>query len=105
MPLPTLESLDSLLDGTTMTVLGDSLTYDGVAHKGFVDYGEQTRVGIGAIEQDMTVQIRRADIPVRPSASNRVVLARLPGETYQPAAVELDDSGNHWVFALKRVRL
>lgn len=104
MAIPTIESLTPLLDEKTVGIAGDSLVYDGDAMRGFVDYGEQARLGIGAIEQDMVCQIRRVDVPTRPGSINRITLPAIAGKTFRPSSVQLDDGGTYWVFTLKEVK-
>ena len=83
--------------------VGDSIVYDGGTIKGFIDHEEMNRGGIGAIEQDMSVQILRSDVPARPGSTNRITLPKLPGKTFKPVNVRMDDGATWWVFDLKEV--
>lgn len=103
MALPTLSGFTATLDGMTVGLLGDPLTYDGDTIKGFIDHEEMNRGGIGAIEQDMSVQIMRSDVPTRPGSTNRITLPKLPGKTFKPVNVRMDDGATWWVFDLKEV--
>jgi hypothetical protein len=105
MALPTLTSLTAKLDEMTAGLLGDPFDYDGLTFFGFVDYGEENRQAVGAIEQDMFIQVRVVDVPVRPNADNRIVLPKKPGKSYKPVNVTLDDGGTWWVFSLKEIKL
>lgn len=103
MAIPTLEDMTERLDEGTAMLVGDPLTYDGNTINGFIDHVEMNRGGIGAIEQDMSVQILRSDIPTRPGSANRITLPKLPGKTFKPVNVRLDDGATFWVFDLKEV--
>lgn len=103
MAIPTLNSLTPLLNASTLGLLGDLLGYDGDTINGFVDHAEQVHGGIGAVEQDITVQISIADVPTRPGGSNRITLPSYAGRIFKPVGVSTDDSGTFWVFALKEM--
>lgn len=103
MAIPTLEDMTERLDEGSAMLVGDSLVYDGTTIKGFIDHVEMNRGGIGAIEQDMSVQIMRSDVPTRPAATNRITLPKIAGKTFKPVNVRLDDGATWWVFDLKEV--
>jgi hypothetical protein len=71
--------------------------------KAYVDYADAMRsLETGqVIEQDITVEVLIADVPVRPNASCRVILGRIPGKVMKPINVRRDRSGTHWQFEVK----
>lgn len=109
MSLPTLESLEGPMNRACIDTLGDSITYTPVAGAavthGYVNYRDALRdIATGTvIEQDITVAILIVDAPVRPTSPCRIVLGKVPGKTFRPIAVRLDESGDHWEFELEKV--
>lgn len=107
---PDLESIMGDLDGTCMAVLGDSVRYrpaGGVFadRKGYVEYPEALRdlENGRAIEQDIMVQLLKADVPAKPGSQCRITLGRLPGMLFKPVNVRSDRSGTHWEFEVVSV--
>lgn len=100
----------AFLDAPCMDILGDSIAYQTVGGallpmRGYVDFTEQMLdIATGqAIAQDITVEVRHADVPVRPSAQCRVTIARLLGKTFRPVNVRNSADGNHWIFELEKI--
>ncbi|WP_417615309.1 hypothetical protein [Parasphingorhabdus sp.] len=111
MPLPTLESLDALLDSTCSTVLGDLIRYTptstGVAVeiKAFVDHRDAQRAFDSAqvIQQEMNVQVLATLVPAKPNDADRIKLPKYGAQKFKPINVRRDESGNYWEFELKAV--
>lgn len=106
----TLEELESGMDASCMSILGDSITYRPVSGpaksiKAYVSFEELARaLEVGqAIQQAMTCEVQRSDVAVRPSDACRITLAKVPGKTFKPVNVSLDRSGTHWLFELVKV--
>jgi hypothetical protein len=60
--------------------------------------------GFGAaIEQRIEMLVLKADIPMKPKATDRIVTPGAPGKTFQPINVQNDETGFHWLFHLKTV--
>lgn len=105
-----LESLTPDMDAAIDNILGERITYHvsggppiyPLAH---VYYGDaQTDIGAGhAIEQDITVHIRKISLPGIPSSADRIRLGKRPGLTFKPVNPSHDDSGYHWIVKLKIV--
>jgi hypothetical protein len=108
---PTLEDIEgSFLDAPTMAILGDSISYKTsggsfVAIRGYVDFGESARdLETGQIiAQEITVEVLRTDVPVRPNAQCRVTIGKLAGRIYKPVNIRNSEDGNHWLFEVDRV--
>lgn len=107
---PTLESLqDEWLDPQCMAALGDSVSYQpqgggATPLKAYVDFGEALRdIETGTIvDQEISVEMRMADVPVRPNSACRLTFARIPGVTFKPINVMIGSSGTHWKFGVAR---
>lgn len=106
-----LDSLTDELDAVTSEILGERITYrpNGGAPiypKAHVFYADApTDIGAGqAIEQDITVHVRKISLPAMPSSSDRITLSKRPGVTFKPVNPSHDDSGTHWILNLKVVR-
>jgi hypothetical protein len=92
-------AIDELLAGVVI--------FNGVSLAAIVDYREESRDigGIGAVQQDMTVLLRRSLIAHRPDAKNDLItLPKIPGKSWQPIGVGLDESGDYWLFGLREAR-
>lgn len=109
MTAPTLEDIEAgFLDAPCMAVLGDTIQYRPAGRatfatiRGYVEHAEALRdIGTGqVIEQDVTVDVLKSDVPVRPSALCRVRLPKVAGTTFKPANVRSDASGTHWQFEI-----
>lgn len=103
-----LESLTPGMDDAIDDILGERITYrvDGgppIYPKAHVYYGDApTDLGAGvAIEQDITVHIRKISLPRMPNSSDRITLGKRPGKVFKPTSPSLDDSGYHWIVKLK----
>lgn len=106
-----LESLTAGMDDAIDNILGERITYrvDGgppiypLAH---VYYGDAPQdIGAGqAIEQNITVHIRKISLPRMPNSSDRITLGKRLGVTFKPVNPSLDDSGLHWILNLKVVQ-
>lgn len=106
-----LESLTAQLDAVTADVLGERVTYrpNGGAPifpQAHVYYADApTDIGAGqAIEQDITVHIRKISLPAMPNSADRISLSKRPGVVFKPVNPSHDDSGTHWILNLKVVR-
>ena len=106
-----LESLTPEIDAVTADVLGERITYraNGGAPfypKAHVYYADMQRdIGAGqTIEQDITVHIRKVDLPTMPNSADRITLGKRLGVTFKPVNPSHDDSGTHWIVNLKIVR-
>lgn len=109
MTAQTLEEIEAaFLDAPCMAVLGDTIQYraKGLAAfatiRGYVEHADALRdIGTGqVIEQDITVDVRKSDVPVLPDSLCRVRLPKIAGITFKPANVRSDASGTHWRFEL-----
>lgn len=107
----TLEDMEgAFLDAPCMAGLGDSITYKAVVggwnpFLAYVDFAEGQR-GMSvsdAVSQDISVQIMRSDIPVRPSDACRIKFGKIPGKIYKPVNVRLSTSGTYWEFEVVKV--
>ena len=111
MPLPRLQDIDALLDRTCVDVLGDTIQYRATGAAEFtgisahVDYADKLRSieGVEAVDQDMRVELLKADVPAMPAAAVRIRLPLLPGRTFKPVNVGPNSSGTHWAFDLEDV--
>jgi len=109
---PRLEDVEAeLLNEPCMAALGDAVRYKPAAgaftdFSAYVDYGEALRdLETGkAIEQDITVQILKSDVPVKPNSQCRITLGRVPDQTFKPINVRSDRSGAHWEFEVALVQ-
>lgn len=108
----TLESLQgAFLDEPCMAALGDTIEYRPsganryITMLAYVDYTDmmQSLDGAQAIDQDVSVEALRSDIPTKPDSSCRVRLPKLPGKTFKPINVRSDESAAFWLFELKAV--
>jgi hypothetical protein len=106
-----LESLTDEIDAVTADRLGERITYrvnggPPIYPKAHVDYADaQTDIGSGqAIEQDITVHIRKISLPTMPNSADRISLGKRPGVTFKPVNPSHDNSGTHWIVNLKVVR-
>lgn len=106
MPLPTLDALTAVLDSTAVALLGDPLTYVATAGaapvaRGFVDFGESARDfgASAAVEREITVELRIADVPARPTSAARISFGAMPGATFQP--IDITREGTMWRFGVK----
>ncbi len=106
-----LESLTPDMDAAIDEALGERITYHvnggppiyPLAHVNYRDAVQD--IGAGqAIEQDITVSVRKISLPTMPNSADRVRLGKRPGLTFKPVNPSHDDSGYHWVFNLKVVR-
>ena len=111
MPLPRLQDVDALLDRTCVDVLGDTIRYRVAGAPGFidlpahVDYADKLRSieSVDAVDQDIRVELLKADVPAKPGKLVRIELPLLPGRTFHPINVGNNASGTHWAFDLKDV--
>lgn len=108
--MTTLEDLESGMDAECMAILGDSITFrpaggSALAIKAYVNFEDMARSldGTQAIEQNITVQVRKVDLPAKPRAQDRITLGKVAGKIYQPVNVGQDISGTHWNFELRQV--
>jgi hypothetical protein len=106
-----LESLTGELDAVTADILGERITYrvnggPPIYPKAHVNYADaQTDIGAGqAIEQDIILTIRKISLSAMPSSADRIVLGKRPGLNFKPVNPSHDESGTHWIVALKVVR-
>lgn len=111
MTFPRLEDLqDSFLDRKVMDSLGDSISYQPpggsyVPLRAYVDFGEQERdLETGKIiAQEISLEVLRADVPVRPSASSRLTITQYGSQVFRPVNVRLAEDGQHWLFEVEKV--
>lgn len=106
-----LESISDRLMADIEERIGERITYtpqglSAITPRAHVYYADaQTDIGAGqAIEQDITLHIRKSALPHMPRSADRVVLARHPGKTFKPVNPSTDDSGYEWIVNLKVVR-
>lgn len=106
-----MEDFEGAMDRMCIDTLGDSIEYKEAgasgyaAVRGYVEHSEAVRdlqTGM-IIEQDITVELLRADVPARPSGAARVRLPKIAGKTFRPVNVRLGESGTHWLFELEAV--
>ena len=106
-----LESLTPDMDAAIDDILGERITYhvDGgppIYPKAHVTYADAPQdIGAGqAIEQNITVHIRKISLPRMPNSSDRITLGKVMGKVFKPVNPSLDDSGLHWILNLKVVQ-
>jgi predicted YcjX-like family ATPase len=100
-----------MLDRVCVDVLGDTIQYriagasDFTTIAAHVDYADKLRSieGVDAVDQDMRVELLKADVPSKPGATWQIQLPLLPTRRFKPANVGSDASGSHWAFDLKDV--
>ena len=104
-----LEALDETLNGTTLTLLGDTITFTpsgGSARhfKALVDYGDEAELisGSRVVKGDCAVEIPLTEATRTEAAGATYELPRRPGEAFLAKNVRLDDSGKNWLVVLKR---
>lgn len=110
MSMPNWEDMDASLEQTSMSACGETIQYRSAfgafaATKAVVDYGDQeldTGTGI-AFAQDISIEVLKAHVPEKPNGQCRVVLNKLPADTFKPVNVVTDKSGNCWVFSVEKV--
>lgn len=111
MTFPRLEDIeDSFLNRKVMDSLGDSISYKPLGGsyapiRGYVDFGEQERdLETGKIiAQEISVEVMRADVPVRPSATSRLTITQYGAQIFRPVNVRLSEDGRHWLFEVEKV--
>jgi hypothetical protein len=106
-----LESISDRMESDINDRVGERITYiptggGPIYPKAHVNYRDgETDLGAGnAIEQDITIAVRKASIPTMPKSTDRIRLGRRPGVTFKPVNPSTDDSGFDWVFNVKVVR-
>ena len=106
-----LESLTPAMDDAIDNILGESITYrvnggPPIYPKAHVNYGDAPQdLGAGvAIEQDITLSIRKISLPTMPNSSDRITLGKRPGKVFKPVNPSDDDSGYHWIVKLREVK-
>lgn len=106
-----LESLTPSMDAAIDEALGERITYrvnggPPIYPKAHVTYGDAPQdLGAGqAIEQDITLSIRKISLPNMPTSADRITLGKRPGVVFKPTNPSHDDSGYHWIVNLKVVR-
>jgi hypothetical protein len=111
MAIPNIEDFTALLDERARDYLGETIEYaaNGVTFadiKGHVDYRDMVKAMeiSQAIAQDITVAMLMSDVPVKPSATVRLRLAKRAGKDFKPLNVRSDESGTHWEFEVQEVR-
>lgn len=111
MTIPTLEDLEaSFLDAPCMAALGDTILYRAAGRaafatiKGYVEHTEALRdIGTGqVVDQDVTIEVLKTDVPVKPSGLCRIRLPRVTGLTFKAAQARNSPNGNHWLFEVVR---
>jgi hypothetical protein len=107
---PTLEEATAGLDSSTVAFLGDPFSYKPAggaygAVNGFVGHEEvrQDFGGSAAVVQGVTVELFKADAPLKPGVGSRVKLPKYPGQIFQPTNIRLNEAGTGWKFELKTV--
>ncbi len=110
MPIPNLDDFTARLDANCRDYLGEAIAFaaDGVTFankRGHVNYRDMVKTFevASAIEQDITVSVMKADVPVRPGANVRLRLVKFPGATFKPINPRSDESGTHWEFEVAKV--
>lgn len=102
-----INDFDDALIGGCDDMLGDTISYKPAGGvwgdaQAFVDYREAV-IGIGtgqAIDNDITVTLSKAQVPLKPGAGSRLKLPKAPGELFKPIAVR--DMGDDWAFEVQR---
>lgn len=111
MARATLDELDDRMNATASAILGSPITYTVFgeaaqtlrAHVTYPD-AEVDFNSASAILQDITVEIDKAILPVKPKRDHTVELPKVPGRVWNPYGVLSSRSGDQWVFRLKEVR-
>lgn len=111
MPLPRLQDVDATLDWVCANVLGDLILIwlagatDPLERPAHVYYADKLRSieGVEAVDQNIRLELRKADAPMKPGKLMRIQLPLLPDRLFMPINVGTDDSGTHWLFDLKDV--
>lgn len=106
-----LEAISDRMETDINERVGERITYvpqggSAIYPKAHVFYADaQTDIGAGqAIEQDITVHIRKFSLPHMPRNADRIQLGRHPGVTFKPVNPSTDNSGFDWIVNLKVVR-
>lgn len=106
-----LESMSDRMMADIMERLGERITYtpegaSALTVRAHVYYRDaDVDIGAGqAIEQDITVHIRKTALPHMPGSADRIQLPRRAGVTFKPVNPSTDDSGYDWIVNLKVVR-
>lgn len=110
-PPRTLEDFDAGDDAVCDDLVGDTIQYRAAGapsfttHKAYVDYADSLRsIETGqVIEQDISVELRKALIAAKPTAAARITLARLPGRTFKPVNVRSSSDGAYWIFEVQQI--
>ena len=105
-----LEDMDAVLNGTTLDLLGDTITYkpSGGSARSFraiVDYGDDVEQlsGSQVVKGECAVEIPLTEAATRAEAeAAEYTLPRRPGQVFQAKNVMLDKSGTNWLVVLKR---
>lgn len=107
----TFEELDAELDRATMAACGEPISYtaaNGVvsAILAIVDYSEGSAdIGYATFtQQQIRVEVLRADVPDEPNGDCRLVLSKIAGKVFHPVKALRDESGNNWRFTVKTVK-
>ena len=107
-----LEDLETdFLDVPCMDVLGDTIGYKAAGRatfatiKGYVEHADALRdIGTGqVIDQDVTVEVLRVDVPIRPGSGARIRFPRITGATFKAVNARVSNSGTAWIFEVKEV--
>jgi hypothetical protein len=112
MPLPRLQDVDAMLDRVCMDVLGDTISYRPEGENGYIvvqvygDFTDKTRSieGTDVVEQAISLQVLKTDVPAKPSSGVRIRIPELGARLFRPHGTGSDESGAHWVFLLKEVQ-
>lgn len=104
MVLPTLESLTAGLDAATVGVLGDPITYNGVAIMAFVDHTDRTEdfPGTQITSQDIVIEAFKSEVPVVSKAD--VIELPKTGKSYNPRDWKNNPSGTGRFILLSLAR-
>lgn len=109
--MPSLRDFEGRVNRACMDGLGYDLLYKAVGSAryveklAFIDHTDAARSIDGGmmIDQDVTLEVLRDDVPAKPTDACRMQLPRIPGKTFKPVNVRSDETGTHWSFELKQV--
>lgn len=105
--MATLEDLDTVLNDTTIELLGDTITYTPsgggpLSFKALVDYADEAERlgGSRKVTADVSIEVPRARV-AEPDGQDVITLPKT-GLEYLPKDWLLDRSGDNWIIALKK---
>lgn len=100
--MPAADRVATDILGHEITITIGSTPYVVNAQGSYEDGTIATQTSTG-FRQEIELMVLKADLPTRPVGSHRVVSSKRPGEIFSPVNVRDDETGQHWLFNLKKV--